>query len=341
VDGELLDEEGPHAALLEPARVDPVVVAGGLEGALGVADDFSVHLVDELLYPLRGVHLQEAALGAGALVLDRLAVDVPEDELEELPGAVEVPAVDAPHAHLEAILLLAPGGGLRRTHGPSPSRLARTMGGEPRSTSHCPPFMTSYRGFSTGGSRSSGHTTCRGCGESMDIARFWQLVESSRRGLNPNNAEGNMERQRGALRALLLKLPPEEVLAFRNHLFELMNVAFRWELWGAAYLIAGGCSDDGFADFRGWLISMGRRVFEDALVDAESLLGPADVPGVEEVFFEELPAVPARVYEELTRRELPAYDGHHPPTPAGEPWSEEGGDLERRFPRLWARYGER
>jgi hypothetical protein len=198
-----------------------------------------------------------------------------------------------------------------------------------------------YRSDKLGGSQSSGQTTCHRCGESMDIARFWQLVESSRRGFNPNNAEGNMERQCGELRALLLKLPPEEVLSFRAHLFELMKVAFRWELWGAAYLIAGGCSDDGFADFRGWLISRGRRVFEAALVDAESLLGPADAPGVEDVFFEEFPAVPARVYEELTGREIPAYDGGRPLTPAGEPWSEDGGDLERRFPMLWARYGER
>jgi hypothetical protein len=122
-----------------------------------------------------------------------------------------------------------------------------------------------------------------------------------------------MARQGRELRALLLKLPPEEVLAFRDHVFELMNVAFRWELWGAAYLIAGGCSDDGFADFRSWLISMGCRVFEDAMVDAQSLLGPAQAPGVEDVFFEEFSALPARVYEEQTGREIPPYDGPPPP----------------------------
>jgi hypothetical protein len=66
---------------------------------------------------------------------------------------------------------------------------------------------------------------------------FWQLVESSRRGFDPTRADGNRERQRGAFRKLLLKLPPEEVIEFRNHVFDLMNVAFRWELWGAAYII--------------------------------------------------------------------------------------------------------
>ena len=39
VHGELLDEERAHVALLEVALVHPVVGAGDLEGALGVADD--------------------------------------------------------------------------------------------------------------------------------------------------------------------------------------------------------------------------------------------------------------------------------------------------------------
>jgi hypothetical protein len=29
--------------------------------------------------------------------------------------------------------------------------------------------------------------------------------------------------------------------------------------WGAAYLANGGCSDDGFDYFRGWLIGQGRK----------------------------------------------------------------------------------
>jgi hypothetical protein len=175
----------------------------------------------------------------------------------------------------------------------------------------------------------------------MDTHRFWQLIESSRRGLDPARAGGNMERQLGELRVLLSKLSPEEVLAFRDRLVEQMNAAFQWELWGAAYLIGGGCSDDGFSDFRGWLVSMGRRVFENALSHADSLADIADAPGVEDVFFEEFSGVPARVYEELTGREIPAYPGPLPHAPAGESWREDGEDLARRLPRLWARYRAR
>jgi hypothetical protein len=172
----------------------------------------------------------------------------------------------------------------------------------------------------------------------MDVEQFWKIIDSSRRGLDPEQVEGSMEQQAEELRELLMKLPPEQIVDFRNHFVEQMNAAYRWDLWGAAYIIAGGCSDDGFMDFRSWLISMGRAAFEAALADPESLIDIADAPGVEDVFFEALSYVPAQAYEELTGHGLPDYKGQAPSAPAGERWSEDESDLQRRFPRLWARY---
>jgi hypothetical protein len=172
----------------------------------------------------------------------------------------------------------------------------------------------------------------------MDTDRFWKIVEASRSRFDPARVDGNMERQVEDLRKLLLPLPPQEIVDFRNRLQERMDAAFRWDLWGAAYIIAGGCSDDGFTDFRAWLISMGRTVFERAMSDAESLVDVADAPGVEDVFFEEFQYVPVQVYEESTGREIPDPPGPFLDTPIGERWSEEGDDLRRRFPRLWEKY---
>lgn len=172
----------------------------------------------------------------------------------------------------------------------------------------------------------------------MELERFWKIIELSRRPVDPSHADGNMERQQEELRKLLLKLPAEEIAGFRDRLLEQMEAAFQWDLWGAAYIISGGCSDDGFADFRGWLISMGRSVFERAVADAQSLVDVADAPEVEDVFFEEFLYVPARVYEEVTGREIPAYAGHSRSEPSGSRWSEDGDELQRRFPILWERY---
>lgn len=173
----------------------------------------------------------------------------------------------------------------------------------------------------------------------MDTEKFWRIVMLSRSGFRPTQPDGNMERQLEELRALLLALPSEEIVEFRNCLLAQMDAAFHWDLWGAAYLIAGGCSDDGFMDFRAWLISQGRSVFEAALAEAESLADVADAPGVEDVFFEEFPYVPARAYKESTGQEIPPYRGSRSPAPAGEKWEEDGDSLERRFPRLWRKYG--
>jgi hypothetical protein len=50
-----------------------------------------------------------------------------------------------------------------------------------------------------------------------------------------------------------------------------MAESYRWDLWGAAYLINGGCSDDGFDYFRGWLLSQGRAIWQATLADPDSL----------------------------------------------------------------------
>ena len=59
----------------------------------------------------------------------------------------------------------------------------------------------------------------------------------------------------------------------------MLAASYREDLWGAAYLINGGASDDGFEYFRGWLMTQGRAVFARAVADPDSLA--------------ELPAVPA------------------------------------------------
>ena len=75
----------------------------------------------------------------------------------------------------------------------------------------------------------------------MDAATFWQLIEDSR-----ENAGGDPDEQAEELTDLLSDLPPDEIVAFDQLLHELMAAAYRWDLWAAADIINGGCSDDGF-----------------------------------------------------------------------------------------------
>lgn len=168
----------------------------------------------------------------------------------------------------------------------------------------------------------------------MNAEQFWSLIESSRQAVSPTEADGNARRQADALRALLSKRTPAEIVEFNVHFQDRMNAAFQWDLWAVAYIVADGCSDDGFMDFRGWLISMGREVFEAAIVNANSLLQVIDAPGVEDVFFEEFQYIAAQVHASVTGgKDLPPVRAR-PTAPSGNRWRED--ELAHRFPALWA-----
>lgn len=169
----------------------------------------------------------------------------------------------------------------------------------------------------------------------MDVDQFWKIIEDSRGGASASDPNGNMDRQIAQLTAHLASLPSNDVADFDRHFVNCMATAYRWDLWAAAYIINGGCSDDGFIDFRSWLISMGRTVFEASLGDVESLVNFAKDPTVEDCSFEEFQYVAGRVYGEPIDHEI-----DYPPEPTGEPWDEESDELADRFPILWAAFGE-
>ncbi|MCC7542922.1 MAG: DUF4240 domain-containing protein [Deltaproteobacteria bacterium] len=71
------------------------------------------------------------------------------------------------------------------------------------------------------------------------------------------------------------------IVAFDHFVWERMAEAYRWDLWAVAYLMNGGCSDDGFDYFIGWLVGQGRERFTAALRDPERAaegLGPEQEP---------------------------------------------------------------
>ena len=69
----------------------------------------------------------------------------------------------------------------------------------------------------------------------------------------------------------LENLTADEVLRIHQQFSLNLARSYTWELWGAAYVINGGCSDDCFEYFRAALIMRGRSTFETALVNPDSL----------------------------------------------------------------------
>jgi len=99
----------------------------------------------------------------------------------------------------------------------------------------------------------------------MTDAEFWAHVSASRPRRYDADAHGDQ------LAARLAKLPEPDILDFVQHWNAASARAYRRDLWGAAYLVNGGCSDDGFQYFRWWLILQGRAAFDAALADPDSL----------------------------------------------------------------------
>jgi len=164
----------------------------------------------------------------------------------------------------------------------------------------------------------------------MDERTFWQMIEDTRR-----ESGGDLEGQVSLLEEKLLALPAQEIIAFDRLCEEMRFRAYRWDLWGAAYIINSGCSDDGFDYFRGWLIAQGQTVYENALRDPDTLAGVL-TGEEEEVECEEMLYVAARACEEKTSEEMPMATRAYPEI-AGEPWEED--DLPALFPRLARKFG--
>ena len=155
----------------------------------------------------------------------------------------------------------------------------------------------------------------------MTETQFWALIEPGKDDRKPQ------ERLRRELEAC----KPDEIVSFQEHFDRHFEVAYAWDLWGAAYLIEGGCSDDGFTDFRYGLIARGRAVYEAAIANPDTLAGDPIEPN------EAFGYVAMEVYEDKTGKPMPHRVRRHP-DPRGERWEfKDDAENARRLPAIFAR----
>jgi hypothetical protein len=175
--------------------------------------------------------------------------------------------------------------------------------------------------------------------KSMTESNFWKLI-------NDVQGEGPHETADQLTKALA-EMPIQSILDFGHHWDNLHDRAYSWPLWGAAYLIQGGCSDDGFIDFRSWLILQGEKVYSDALGDPDSLANvkfdpdQADCecyPGPEAY---DAKIEKAKVQLDYYTALEMAYPGRvAPQAPSGEEWDfDDMAEMKKRFPLLCNKFG--
>ncbi|HEX7305247.1 DUF4240 domain-containing protein [Lentzea sp.] len=176
----------------------------------------------------------------------------------------------------------------------------------------------------------------------MDSNTFWQLIADARASVtDPSDSEAVV----AAATDLLAAMPPAEIVAAQQVLWDLMAASYTNPLWAAAYVMNGGCSDDGFDYFRGWLLTQGREVFEAAVASPDSL---ADLPVVvaaaetgDEFEREGALSIAWDAHIKATGMQLPQ-DAFRIRYPALDPeWDfdfDDGAKMAARLPRLAALY---
>ena len=169
----------------------------------------------------------------------------------------------------------------------------------------------------------------------MDNNEFWRRIELAKEEAGGAKDMESAQQQAEFLTGKLATLPPDEIIAFENLFRQKMRQAYRWDLWGAAYVINGGCSDDGFEYFRAWLIGQGRKVFEAALANPDSLARIVS----EEIECEDLLHCAFRAHQQRTDHPIPQsrLDWRALTDPVGQRWDD--ADLEDRLPKLTRRFG--
>ena len=176
----------------------------------------------------------------------------------------------------------------------------------------------------------------------MTLDEFWEHIKKTRR----KDPEAHAER----LEARLSKRKPDDIIDFGQWWHRMSREAYDRNLWGAAYLINGGCSDDGFEYFRDWLILQGRNIFRAAVTNPDTL---ADVVNGEEVECECFPALQAWFAATGTAQDDAGYraweaawKAKHPnraPLPElADGWDfDDDAEMRKRYPRLSALYTDR
>lgn len=176
----------------------------------------------------------------------------------------------------------------------------------------------------------------------MDNEKFWALIDSARRAVSDRS---DAEAVASQATALLSGRADHEIAAAQQAFWNLMADSYTIKLWGAAYEINGGCSDDMFDYFRGWLVLQGRATFERIVADPDHL---ADLPEIqaaaakrEDVECETALSIAWTAHEAATGTQMPhdAFTIRYPDLEPGWDFDDQA-EMRRQLPRLTALYAE-
>lgn len=174
--------------------------------------------------------------------------------------------------------------------------------------------------------------------EMLDEDLYWAIVEKSLKNTNSQDA------QEQYLIKEIGSLTPKQIIGFRLRTDKLLYDTYNSEMWCAAYIMNGGCSDDGFEYFRNWVISRGKDTYFKAKQNPDNLITEVS-SNMGEYDFEGFWYVAIEAFKQKTGKDLYGYiddgnfktlEGHYPQFEFN--WEEENPEIMKKIcPRLFAK----
>lgn len=175
----------------------------------------------------------------------------------------------------------------------------------------------------------------------MDAGRFWEIIETAR-------ASARRDRPfHEALTDHLATFTEQDILEYYERFEKMHGALYRRDLWAAAYLIGGGCSDDSFIDFRAGLIAQGHDWYHkaaapDSLADHPAVAGARHPRCDNPLFYEEVNYAASAAFQRLSGDEQVFWDALAARGPRdglaelGEDFDfDDDQEMRRRLPRLF------
>jgi hypothetical protein len=177
----------------------------------------------------------------------------------------------------------------------------------------------------------------------VDIGTVWDIIEAAQA------SAGSGRPFHEALTDHLATLTEQDILEYYERFEKMREALYRYDLWAAAYLIGGGCSDDGFIDFRTGLIAQGREWYQKAAASPDSLADHLAVAGARHprcdnpLFYEEVNYAASAAFQRVCGDEHAFWDALEARGPRdclialGEAFDfDDDEERRRRRPRLFA-----
>lgn len=130
----------------------------------------------------------------------------------------------------------------------------------------------------------------------MNKDLFWQIIDN----VNQSFPDADQDTRLDKVKETLLQYSLEDIMDWHLICWEYTSLAYRTDLWAACASIGAHATDDGFIDFRSWLISRGKEVYMRVLENPAAL---TEVPHKgEDLNFEAFGYVASYAYQAKRRQ---------------------------------------